>query len=217
MIPQFTVWSLTAIPLLTALYVIGFLFKNNGLQKYYTLPKCAGSFLCVCSAAMASVLAGGLPFEHLLFWALVLCLAGDYLIEHQIIAGGIAFGSAHCLIMAYALGRGPVNPISLALWAVVFSLFLLAFLKEMSAMGKLLLPFICYAAVLTGGFSFAAVLPFSAGAGLLPLPIGLLSFLVSDMILGKRHFGCRNPHLSLILMALYYLAIYLIAATLWFS
>lgn len=217
MIPQFTVWSLTAIPLITALYFIGFLFKDNGLQKCYALPKCAGSFLCVCSAAMASVLSGGLPFDSLLFWALVLCLAGDYLIEYKITAGGIAFGGAHCLILLYSLDKGPAKPISLVIWAIVFSVFILAFHKQLPCMGKLLVPFICYAAVLTGGFAFAAALPFSAGMRLLPLPAGLLCFQISDMILGKRHFGCRNPHLSHILMALYYLAIYLIAATLWFS
>lgn len=214
---SFAIWSLAAVPVIAALYIIGFLFKKNGLGKYYPLPKCAASFLCAGGAALGCVFCGYTPSLSLLFWALMLCTAGDFLIEYHLIAGGMAFGAAHCLIMLYVLSKAPPRPGAFILWAAILVLFLLVFRPQLPRMGKLLVPFLLYCAVLTGGFSLAVFLPFSMGISFLLLPLGLFSFLLSDMILGKRHFGSKKPYLSECLMALYYLAVYLISATLWFT
>lgn len=217
MLRMFTVWSLFAVPLAAVFYCMGFLFKKSGLGRYYPLPKCAGSFLFAGGAALAYAAAGQAPIACLLFWALILCLAGDFLIEYHLIAGGLAFGAAHSLIMLYLIRTSPVIPADLVLWAVIFALFLFLFRAEMPRMGGLLVPFLLYAAVLTGGLAFAVLLPFTRGIAFLPLPLGLLSFLISDMILGKRHFGCQKRYLSEILMAFYYLALFLISAAPWFT
>ena len=217
MLLPFVMCSLAVIPVIAALYIIGFLFKKNGLGRYYPLPKCAASFLCAGTAALACAFLGRSPSGSILFWVLMLCMAGDFLIEYHLIAGGMAFGAAHCLIMLYVLLEAPPRPDALVLWAVIFILFLLVFRPQIPRMGKLLLPFLLYCAVLTGGFSLAVFLPFTKGMSFFPLPLGLSAFLLSDMILGKRHFGSQKPYLSEILMALYYLALYLIAATLWFT
>ncbi len=212
----FLVWSLIAIPVIAALYCIGFLFKRADLEKYYVLPKCAASFLCVGSAVLAVLLSGGHPFHHPLFWALIFCLLGDFLIEYQIIAGGLSFAIGHCILIVYALSIVPPRLPAILLWIAGVVIVVLIFKKEIPQMGKLFLPFLIYVTILVGDLATAVMLP-SVHAGFIAYAAGLACFVTSDVILGKRQFGHDHPALPKILMALYYAALYLIAASLWFT
>ena len=92
-VPQMTsvfwMWSLVAVPVIAALYCIGFLFKRASLEKYYVVPKCAASFLCVGSAVLAVGLAGGQPWRHPLFWALRVLSSGRFFYRIQADCRGI--------------------------------------------------------------------------------------------------------------------------------
>lgn len=205
------IWNIIALPVLGAVYAVQFIIP----RKYYLIPKCAGSYICVCTAALALVLEGRNPLADLLFWGLIFCMLGDFFIELNLIAGGISFGAGHILLIIWALGQASFHPASLVVWIAELILMVFVFKKEIPRMGKLFLPFIIYAAVLTGDFAIAAVLPFTAGIRFLPFAAGILSFQVSDMILGKKQFGKPDTFKQKLLMFLYYLALYLIAASLW--
>lgn len=217
----FPVWLCISIPTLIILYIVGIFFKNGymlkqkSLGKYYVLPKCAGSYLCVSGAALALIYHGENPFLHLLFWALVLCMAGDFFIELNVIAGGLLFGLAHCLLIVYMLSFTQPELLSFFLWAIGFSAALILFRKNIPSMGRLLFPFILYISVLIGDFALAVPLALTAKPHCIFLAAGLLCFIISDMLLGKRFFGARQPWISWLLMFLYYSAIYMIQISLW--
>lgn len=219
----FTVWSLVAVPSIAALYCMGFLFKRPGMEKYYVIPKCTGSFLCVGSAALAIALGWGRSTgsdSHLLgmmlLAALALCMLGDFLIEYKLLAGGTAFGIAHIVLVLYALFQIPLTTPTVLLWVVGIVIMLLIFHKEIPQMGNYFVPFLAYVAILVGDLVTAAMLAFSDSAYTI-YALGLLCFVASDTILGKRQFGHDHPALPKILMALYYMALYLMAASLWFT
>jgi len=199
------IWNIIALPVLGAVYAVQFIIP----RKFYLIPKCAGSYICVCTAALALVLEGKNPLTNLVFWGLIFCM------ELNLIAGGISFGAGHILLILWALEQAPLHPASLVVWIAELILMVLIFKKEIPLMGKLFIPFIIYAAVLTGDFAAAAVLPFTAGIRFLPFAAGILSFQISDMILGKKQFGKPDTFKQKLLMFLYYLALYLIAASLW--
>lgn len=219
-VPQMTsvfwMWSLVAVPVIAALYCIGFLFKRASLEKYYVVPKCAASFLCVGSAVLAVGLAGGQPWRHPLFWALVFCLLGDFFIEYKLIAGGLSFGIGHCILIVYALSIVKPKPPAILLWIAGVAVVVLIFKKEIPQMGKLFLPFLIYVTILVGDLATALMLP-AVNTGFIPYAAGLACFVCSDVILGKRLFGHKHPALPIILMILYYAALYLIAAGIWFT
>lgn len=217
----FPLWLCISLPILIVLYILGIFFKNGyllkhkALAKYYVLPKCAGSYLCVSGAALAIVCHGESPLSHLPFWVLILCFAGDFFIEIHIMAGGIFFGLAHCLLMAYALTLARLHFYSLLIWAGGIFAALIVFRKNIPSMGRLFLPFILYITVLTGDFALALPLVWTAKPRYIFLAAGLLCFIISDMLLGKRYFGARQPWVSRLLMLFYYSALYLIQISLW--
>lgn len=208
---NFLIWSIAALPLLAAVYIIQFVIP----RKYYLISKCAGSYICVCTAALALILSGSSPLTHLVFWGLIFCMLGDFLIEFHIVAGGLSFGAGHILFICWLLSLAPLHPASRVLWIGELLLTAFLFRREIPKMGKMLLPFLLYVCVLTGDFSIAVLLPITCGPAFLPVSLGLMSFQVSDMILGKKQFGEPDAFKQKLLMFLYYLALYLIASVLW--
>lgn len=71
------IWNIIALPVLGAVYAVQFIIP----RKFYLIPKCAGSYICVCTAALALVLEGKNPLTNLVFWGLIFCMAGDFFIE----------------------------------------------------------------------------------------------------------------------------------------
>lgn len=212
----FPVFAVAAAILTAVCYFIGFSVKSGNKAKYYVIPKCAGSLICVFLGILALLLQGRPVFSNLLIWTLLLCMAGDYFIEYKLMAGGLSFGAAHCLLMVYSLLQAPFHPYSILIWAAGFIFVCLLFKKDFPAMGKLITPFILYVLLLVGDFAIAAALPFTVNSGYLPLAAGLLSFVASDLMLGKRQFGHGGLLHSKLVMLFYYMALYLMAISLWF-
>lgn len=217
----FPVWICISVPILAAFYILGIFFKNGQffknktMAKYYVLPKCAGSYVCVSGAALALVYRGDNLWTSLLLWALVLCMAGDFLIELHLLAGAVSFGIGHCMMMLYLLSSYPFHFSSIILWFLGVSLIIFMFHKNIPSMGSLLFPFLIYISVLIGGFSLAIPAIRTKEPRSFVLTAGLLCFVISDVLLGKRHFGARQPWISRVLMFLYYMALYLIQISLW--
>lgn len=205
-------WSLAIVPALLALYYVQFRLKTPA--KDYPVPKCAGSYLCLCTAVAGLGLSGALLREPA-FWFFLLCMAGDFLIEKNFMAGGLAFSAGHCCLIAWSLGQASRPLCSLLIWAAAMGVTFWCFRREFPSMGKLTLPFIVYVALLTGDFAATAPLPFAAGTAYWPLPVGLLLFVCSDILLGKKQFTEVKPRQQEVLMILYYGALYLTAASMW--
>lgn len=211
----FSTWSIGILPLIAICYLLLFWMRAKGFDGPSVWPKCAGSLLCVCTAGAGILLSGGHPAQSPIFWGLTLCMAGDYLIERKLILGGAAFGTAHILMLIWGFGKGPSALPTALIWIAAILTMAFIFHKEIPSMGKLTLPFTLYVLVLTGNLAVSAGIVLSGKTQYLPMAVGLLSFIISDSILGKNKFLGSSVFRQRLLMVFYYLALYGIAMAQW--
>ncbi len=206
-------WPAICAVLVAVMYACLFFMKSGGLEAKSVLPKCAGSFLCVITAAFGVLSTGENPFFNPIVIALILCMIGDFLIEYQMIWGGIAFAGAHLLLIFWAVLEAPVSWVCLPVFIVCMGVTIWLFYPNRRRMGGKAAVYLIYAVLLIADLSVAAALSVTSGWQYLPFALGLLCFVASDLILGKQVFGRPSMRKQKLLMALYYLALYLIALT----
>ena len=206
------VWSAVMLPVLAALYITRFWMNA---PKFQVLPKCAGSFVCLGTLGVGLYLSGKQPFAHLAFWALFLFMLGDFLIERRLELGGAAFAAGHLLLITWIVNQGFFTWWCVPVWLVAAGSLLAVFCRDRNRMGRLAGALGLYGAILTASFACAAVLPFIAGDWYWPFAAGLLCFVLSDAVLGKNELHKPSASKQWLLMALYYAALYLIAASFW--
>ena len=145
-------------------------------------------------------------FLGLLSAGLLLCVIADWVIEFRLMPGAALFGCAHlCFIAAFALRCGGAAswPCLILLTGTLMGLFLYVQSKGKSSIPAL--PFAAYIALICLMASIAV----KCGAW---FAVGSLLFVVSDALLGLRLFGkIKIPHSGALVMATYYLALYLFA------
>lgn len=204
-------WSLLALPVLLLCYILNFTVP----KKYYVLPKCAGSLICLCTAAIP-LFSSQQDLSYIsIALALSFFLAGDFLIVYHPLAGGAAFAAGQAVLLFWLLNQVSFFPAVFLLWALDLLAVFLLFQPELSFAKELLFPLSLYAALLTINVSGAAVLAFTKGSPYWPLFLGFLSFQASDLLLGKNTLGTPTHRRRKILMALYYLALYSMASFVW--
>ncbi len=211
---SFGLYSLLALPLWGVQFALYFILRRAGLSRESLAAKCAGSFLAVASAVIAILQQGGNPLGEPVFWFFALCTAADALLELWFVPGMLVFGAAHFCLILWLWGLAPVTGWSLCLWLLAYGAALL-FRRELPKLGKLLVPFCLYPALLGASLALGAVLPFTAGAGYWPLAVGTLCFFVSDMLVAKGELCGLDPKWHKPVMLLYWAALYLISAVLW--
>lgn len=208
-------YSALALPLWAALFALYFILRRAGMKKESLIAKCAGSFLAVGSAGLALYLAGKNPVTQPVFWFFVLCTGADALLEISFVPGMLLFGGAHICLVVWLWGLAPVGWENLLLWVLAYACTAWLFRKELPTLGKLTLPFCLYPALLGASLALGLTLPFTAGQACWPLAIGTLSFFVSDMMVAKSQLSHLEDFWHKPIMALYWGALYLIAAPLW--
>ena len=212
---SFGLYSLLALPLWGTQFALYFILRRAGLSRECLAAKCAGSFLAVASAVPALVQKGANPLEEPVFWFFALCTAADALLELWFVPGMLVFGAAHFCLILWLWGLAPVTGWSVLLWALAYGAAALLFRRELPKLGKLLVPFCLYPALLGASLALGLALPFTAGAEYWPLAAGTLCFFVSDMMVAKGELSGLDPKWHKPVMLLYWAALYLISAALW--
>lgn len=208
-------YSLCALPVWGAVFALYFILRNAGLMRESLIAKCAGSFLSIVSAGLGLYLSGASPLTEPVFWFFVLCTAADALLEISFVPGMLLFGAAHVCLIIWLWGLAPAGWQSLIVWLAAYGVTAWLFRKELPKLGKLLIPFCLYPALLGGSLALGAVLPFTAGGAYWPLAIGTLCFFVSDMMVAKSELSCLDQKWQKPIMLLYWGALYLISTALW--
>lgn len=212
---NFLLYSLCALPVWGAVFALYFILRRAGLMRESLIAKCAGSFLSVVSAGVGLYINGASPFMEPVFWFYVLCTAADALLELSFVPGMLLFGAAHVCLIIWLWGLAPAGWPSLAVWLIAYAAAAWLFRKELPKLGKLLVPFCLYPALLGGSLALGVVLPFTAGIELWPVAVGAVCFFVSDMMVAKSELSGLDPKWQKPIMALYWGALYLISAALW--
>lgn len=212
---NFLIYSLCALPVWGAVFALYFILRGAGLMRESLIAKCAGSFLSIISAGLGLHLSGASPFTEPVFWFFVLCTAADALLEISFVPGMLLFGGAHVCLIIWLWGLAPAGWQSLVVWLTAYGVTAWLFRKELPKLGRLLLPFCLYPALLGGSLALGALLPFTAGAGLWTVAAGTACFYVSDMMVAKGQLSGLDPKWHRLVMALYWGALYLISAALW--
>ncbi len=213
---DFLIFSVFAIPLWCSSFALYFILRRAGLMRESLIAKCAGSFLSVFSAGAGFYAAyGKLPLAHPGFWFFVLCTGADALLEISFVPGMLLFGAAHGCLIVWLWGLAPAGWGSLILWLTAYAATAWLFRKELPKLGKLLIPFCLYPALLGGSLALGLALPFTAGADYWPLALGTLCFFVSDMMVAKSELSGLDAKWQKPIMLLYWAALYLISSALW--
>ena len=208
-------FSAFIIPLWFAQFALYFYLRGAGMVKESLIAKCSGSFLAVGSAAFASIAKGGVLEVPLVSWFFVLCTIADALLEIHFVSGMLVFGAAHLCLVVWLWNVTPPTWWSLAVWVLAYAVVAVLFRKELRILGKQTVPFCLYPALLGASLALALPLPFLLGMAYLPTAVGALSFFISDMMVAKGQLSGLNEKYHKWVMVLYWLALYLIAATLW--
>lgn len=210
-----TWWMILTVPVMAAFLLLYFFSKRCGEPRWGLIAKCGGSYVALMTALAGEHLGGRNPFFHPAVWGLLLCVAADALLEIRFPAGVACFGLAHVFFIVWLVGEAPLSPWSIAVFAPLFLLQFFYFRRDLSNISGNKPVYYLYPVVLIGMAAVAAVLPFTAGMGYTCAALGALVFVGSDFLVAKG-FLRRNTKLEgAIIMISYYLALYLIASSVW--
>lgn len=209
------VYACFALPLWAALFALYFILRKARLARQSLIAKCGGSFLAVASAGLALYLRGENPLAHWAFWFFVLCTGADALLEIRFVPGMLLFGAAHVCLIVWLWGLAPAGWFSLVAWLLAYGATALLFRREIPRLGKLLVPFLLYPALLGASLALGVALPFTAGNSYWPLALGTACFYISDMMVAKSELSHLDESWQKPIMLLYWAALFLISTALW--
>lgn len=212
---ELLLYSLCALPVWGAVFALYFILRRAGLMRESLIAKCAGSFLSIASAGLGLYLNGTQPLTEPVFWFFVLCTAADALLEISFVPGMLLFGAGHVCLIIWLWGLAPAGWAGLIIWLTAYGGAAWLFRRELPKLGRLLLPFCLYPALLGGSLALGLCLPFTADIGLWPVALGTACFFVSDMMVAKGQLSGLDPKWHKLVMVLYWAALYLISTALW--
>ena len=213
-------WLLLALPEMAAGTGVYFLLKFRLVSKWKILAKCMVTWMAVCTAAAGVILQGKTPFASLIFWAMVLFLAADGLLEVCFPAGAAVFALGHVLLIVWFFRQGGLHPMTAAVFLVLCLVALLLFRGECGKLWKeknylIMGGLLFYLDFLMLMVSMAVLLPVSMGGkGLLP-GAGALACAASDMMVGKNILVGLSRKKNDFALGLYYAAVLAIALVTW--
>lgn len=168
--------------------------------------------LCTAGAILAD---GQLSGVWWMAAGLVLCLAGDILLELFFLAGMAAFLCGHVAYIGGFMALAPWRWESLPIFAVLALVVVLLFYRLIPRMKEKTLPFIVYAAVLLAMLSVALVLPLTIGGRGVVAAVGALLFVVSDLLLARNLLLGPVGHSDAISLGCYFSGQFLLAMSVW--
>lgn len=199
-----------------AVFGIGYFKLKSGGKKSVPL-KCLCSLLYLLTAAAALGSRGIFPPAHPVFWFLLCCVLADGLLELRFVPGMLLFGLGHCILILWMLSLSAPSWMSLVVWLMCLLAAWLLFRRHLLPMGKQAVPFVLYAGFLAAGAALGITLSFSLGRQFIPLSVGTAIFYVSDLLVAKAFFGKIQFWESILLMSLYWAALFLISMMTWLA
>lgn len=196
----------------TTLY---FYFQYQGRKPLSLFWKsfASGMMVLLCGVGLTMQ---GVPFwQSLLFWGLAACCVADCVLELHFIAGMGAFGAAHVLFILWIIGAAPPVWQSIAIWTILYGITGLLYRKIIPTLGKKLIPFLLYPAVLMAMAAMALMLPFTAGTRYWTAAVGALVFAISDLLVAKGVLVGNSRACQHFTLALYDLALLGLALAGW--
>jgi uncharacterized membrane protein YhhN len=189
-------------------------YKN---QARALTAKAACTFITVLVCLYGMIETGASGATWILFAGICICVAADVIIGIHFVAGMLVFLCAHLCFIAYFLTLAPLKGLSIVLFALLYAGIVKGFWKFLPALGKRLVPFTVYPAVLIIMFSIAMLLPFSLGSvGSVFLAVGAGLFAVSDVILAGNTLGDYSKTKDRAVLYLYYPAVYFLAVSVFY-
>ena len=213
-------WLLLALPEMAAGTGTYFLLKYRLDSKWKILAKCMVTWMAVCTAAAGVIFQDASPFGNLIFWAMVLFLLADGLLEVCFPAGAAVFALGHVLLIVWYFLQGVVHPMTAVVFVVLCLASILLFREECRKLWSekkylYLTGLLCYLAFLMAMVSMAVSLPAAAGRREILPAAGALAFAVSDMMVGKNVLAGLSRKKNDFALCLYYAAVLAIALVTW--
>ena len=209
------VWLIIAIPIGIAIF---YLYSNMDRERnkfHSIIVKCLGSFIPLSCTGLALSLKSENPLANLVFWFMILCVIADAVREYTFVSGMLVFGLAHVLFVIWLIMQESVTYINIIIWLAAVSVIFYIFRRMLKARGIDALPFCVYILILTLIFSISLTLPFTHPPVYIPMAIGALMLIASDLISGTQ-INSRRVKFSKTVMFLYWGALHLISAALWY-
>ena len=213
-------WLLLALPEMAAGTGTYFLLKYRLDSKWKILAKCMVTWMAVCTAAAGVIFQDASPFGNLIFWAMVLFLLADGLLEVCFPAGATVFALGHVLLIVWYFLQGGVHPMTAVVFVVLCLAAILLFREECRKLWSekkylYLTGLLCYLAFLMAMVSMAVSLPAAAERREILPAAGALAFAVSDMMVGKNVLAGLSRKKNDFALCLYYAAVLAIALVTW--
>ena len=178
-------WIAVCVPLMALGTVLYFTFQYRGQKALSLFWKSFASGMMVLLCGAGLVLDGKSPLNSLLFWGLAACCIADCVLELHFVSGMGAFGAAHVLFILHILSIAPPVWYSIPVWVALYGITAFLYRKTIPTLGKNLIPFLLYPAVLMAMAAIAVVLPFTAGTSWWSTALGALIFAISDLLVAK--------------------------------
>lgn len=198
--------------LMTGFGLIYFFWKESGSRKPLIFKALATS-MPVLLALYQAMVTNDIP-AWWFFAGIVFYMAADVFLEIWFLTGVASFGIGHICVITGLLQMGAASWYAAVCFAVLCGMMFLVIRRYLKDLGNLLIPGVVYAVLLCLMASLAVSLgiqrlkPAAVLAG-----IGGVCFVVSDTLLAwSRLSGKRRRRYSAVLLVLYYLAVYLLAA-----
>lgn len=192
--------------------LIYFFWKESGSRKplvFKALATFMPVLLALYRAAVTEEVSAWWIFAGVVFY-----MAADVLLEIWFLTGVVSFGIGHICVITGFLYMGAASWYVAGCFVILYGMMFVAVRRYLKDLENLLVPGLAYAALLC----VMAAMAVSLGIQHFALPavltgIGGVCFVVSDTILGWSHLsGKRRRAYSAVLLVLYYLAVYLLAA-----
>lgn len=189
-----------------------FLTKDNGSKKPLIFKALATLMPVLLSLFYA------ISTDEISAWwifAGILCyMAADVLLEIWFLTGVAAFGIGHICVITGFIQRGILSGYVGIFFVIFYGFMFIAVQHYLGQLDKLLVPGFLYAGLLCLMAAFAVTGGITMHhPGEVFMGIGGVCFVISDTILGWCYLsGNRSRRNSAVLLVLYYMAVYLLAA-----
>ena len=185
---------------------------RNRYPKGSLVFKASATCMAVWNCGSGLAAGGRESSDWFIFAGLLFCVLADVLLELEFLWGVVAFGIAHlCFIVGFYQIEGIRIGCILGMIGIYAVLFMI-FRKGLPKLGKLKVPILIYAAVLSFmvsmAISAAVIVP---GKSRILRAAGAGAFLISDSLIGKRTIEKKQSlMLGAVLLILYYGAVYML-------
>lgn len=187
-------------------------------EKRALIFKAAATAMAVCAGIYGALMTHRLA-EWVIVLGLICCMAADVILEIQFIRGVYLFGAAHLLfILAFCQKVVPTKYTWLIFGGIYLCVFLI-FRTKIETLGEFKSQAFGYLAILTGMVAMAVTMYLHLQSKMALLyTIGAFCFLVSDCIIVWSLVKERKKLIDgVLILMLYYAAVYLIGSAVWIA